>query len=101
MSIFHMHRKILVENAGGEAFKVKEIYTLLLLEQKTLKESTFSMSQSTNYYMFQYKLCFIAVSFCLSDTEQNRNTNPSSLTPGYENNFSFSLINGKQKNMSW
>lgn len=46
--------------------------------------------------MFQYKLCFIAVSFCLSDTEQNRDKNPSSLTPGYEN-FSFSLINGKQK----
>lgn len=43
-----MHRKILVESARGEAFKATEIFTLLLLELKTLKESTFAVSQTIN-----------------------------------------------------
>lgn len=47
MPIFHTHRKILVEGARGEAFKVKEIFTFML-QLKTLKESTFAISKTIN-----------------------------------------------------
>lgn len=57
-----MNRKILGEISRGEAFYVKEIFTLLLLEQKTLKAHLWYHSQ-------QLTMCFISVSFCLSDTK--------------------------------
>lgn len=60
--------------------------SFLLLELKTPNENTFAVSQIFNaLLLFQYEI-FISASFCLSDTEQSTNTNPSSLTSSYDNN---------------